>query len=39
VNDDPLPLKILGLRAQIAELSDAIRQSSGAASTMPHCAC
>jgi len=26
VNDDPLPLKILELRAQIAELSGAIRQ-------------
>jgi hypothetical protein len=26
VNDDPLPLRILGLRAQIAELSGTIRQ-------------
>jgi hypothetical protein len=26
VNDDPLPLRILGLRAQIAELSGIIRQ-------------
>jgi hypothetical protein len=26
VNDDPLPLRILALRAQIAELSSTIRQ-------------
>jgi len=39
MSDDPLPLRILELRAQIAELSSTIRQLQAPASTTPHHAC
>jgi hypothetical protein len=39
MREDPLPLRILELRAQIAELSSTIRQLQRSGSTMPHRAC